>query len=201
MHMLSTLSSPGSLLAAPFSLKQVSFRTHSDAIGRLRVQAWRNERDIDPVFFARPSWVEELDSHAMHWVIMDKEEVVAAARLSLHTSLADVPYAYLLPPTVQQPLGKHLVASLSRMVVSPHYRGHRFSKVLDQVRMAAALAAGATALTGATQLVFRQQALINLGFCTLCEVRNAPERPEWPLYFMVYYASANRPAVAPPRSL
>jgi GNAT superfamily N-acetyltransferase len=201
MHMLSTLSPPSSRLEAPFSLQQVSFRTHGDAIGRLRVQAWRNEQGIDHVFFARSSWVEELDSHSMHWVITDGEEVVAAARLSLHTSLADVPYAYLLAPTVQLPLAKHLVASLSRMVVAPHYRGHRFSKMLDQVRVAAALAAGATALTGATQLTFRQQALTNLGFCTLCELRNAPERPEWPLYFMVYYASANRPTVAPPRSL
>jgi len=201
MHMLSTLSSPSLLLKAPFSLEQVSFRTHGDAIGRLRVQAWRNERGIDSLFFARPSWIEELDSHAMHWVITDKEEVVAAARLSLHTSLSDVPYAYLLPLAVQQPLAKHLVASLSRMVVAPRYRGHHFSTVLDQVRVAAALVAGATALTGATQLAFRQQALTNLGFCTLCELRDAPERPEWPLYFMVYYASANRPAVAPPRSL
>jgi hypothetical protein len=200
-YMTTTLLPPEPLLEAPFNLEQVSARTHGETIGRLRVQAWRNERGIDPIFFARPSWVEELDHHAQHWVITNEGVVVAAARLSLHTSLADVPYAYLLPAAARQPFAGHLIASLSRMVVSPHYRGHHFSTVLDQVRITAALAAGATALTGATQLGFRQKALTALGFSTLCELRNAPERPDWPLHFMVYYASASLAAVAAPCSL
>ncbi|NML64389.1 GNAT family N-acetyltransferase [Hymenobacter sp. RP-2-7] len=199
--MTTTLSPPDLQPEAPFSLQQVDFQTHGDIIGRLRVRSWRNERGIDPLFFARPSWVEELDHHALHWVITDEDEVVAAARLSLHTSLADVPYAYLLPAAAHQPLAGQLVASISRMVVDPRYRGHHFSAVLDQVRVAAALAAGATALTGATQLNFRRKALSDLGFRTLCELRNAPERPDWPLHFMVYYASSSHPAALAPHRL
>ena len=187
----SALSSPPVLPVAPFLLEQVGFQTHGDIIGRLRVQAWRSERGIDPVFFARPSWIEVLDEEAQHWVITEAGVAVAAARLSHHISLTDVPYAYLLPPHTQQQqrLQHRKIAALSRMVVASSHRGQGFSSVLDRVRVDGALAGGADLLTAATQLHFRQKALTKLGFDTLCELRKAPERPEWPLYFMVHHAS------------
>jgi GNAT superfamily N-acetyltransferase len=178
-------------------LEKVDFQTHGDIIGRLRVQAWRNESGIDPLFFARPSWIEVLDEDAEHWVVTDNGVAVAAARLSWHTSLADVPYAYLLPADAQQQITSQHIASISRMVVAPSHRGHGFSTLLDKVRVAEALASGAEILTGATQLNFRQKALAKLGFDTLSELRKAPERPEWPLYFMVYHAvTSSSPAAA-----
>ncbi|WP_201981923.1 GNAT family N-acetyltransferase [Hymenobacter rubidus] len=182
-------SAPTVLPGTPFLLEKVDFQTYGDIIGRLRVDAWRNESGIDPVFFARPTWIEALDEDAEHWLITDNGLPVASGRLSLHTSVTDVPYAYLLPDYCQKKLSNILIATISRMVVVPSHRGHGFSTLLDRVRVAEGLAMGASVLTAATQLEFRQKALAKLGFNTLCDVRKAPERPDWPLYFMVYHAA------------
>jgi hypothetical protein len=195
---LSTFPNSVLLLDSAFLLEQVSFRTHGDIIGRLRVEAWRGERGINLQFFNRDSWVEELDEMALHWIISENGVAVAAARLSLHDELTHVPYAYLLSPECQKVFDEKKIASISRLVVAPDYRKHAFSSVLDQVRIEGGLTAGVDVMTGATQLDFRQTALSKLGFNTLCELRNAPERPEWPLYFMVYDASRT---ISPPFAL
>jgi GNAT superfamily N-acetyltransferase len=61
------------------------------AIYRLRAAVWRETGDVAQAAFPGGSWSDEHDPAALHWVIRDGEELVAAARLSVHERLADVP--------------------------------------------------------------------------------------------------------------
>jgi GNAT superfamily N-acetyltransferase len=107
-------------------------------IGRLRVEAWRTEV---PEAGDMPVWIDEFDPEARHWAIFDHGILVAAARLSLHSHLGEVPdaesYAGLFTAPLPSPIG-----SLNRLVVHPAARGHGLSKRLDQRRLAAADQAG-----------------------------------------------------------
>ncbi|WP_373514741.1 GNAT family N-acetyltransferase, partial [Persicitalea sp.] len=112
-------------------------------IGKFRIEGWRNEKGVDPDFFAQKTWLDELDKKAKHWIVTDGEEIVAAARLSLHDSLDDVPYADMLTPEHQRHFESRKLASLNRLVVAPEYRGHGLSGQLDAIRIESAKALGA----------------------------------------------------------
>ena len=64
-----------------------------EAIYRLRAAVWRETGDVAQAAFADGRWSDEHDAASTHWVIRDGEELVAAARLSVHERLADVPEA------------------------------------------------------------------------------------------------------------
>ncbi len=173
---------------APFRLEKVSFSACGEAIGRLRVEAWRHERGVDQDFFARARWIEPIDDDAQHWVVFEEDQLVAAGRLSLHRGLTGVPYAQLLPPDLHRAYDNHLVGAFSRLVVLPTHRRHSFSTVLDHTRLNAALEARVQMMTGGAYLDFRQHALARLGFQTLYISPNGPEMPTTPVHFMVYNA-------------
>lgn len=105
-----------------------------EEIGRLRVIAWctviekASELDI---------WLDAFDPAARHWVVFQGNSVVAAARMTIHPSLDEVPdaesYAGMFPEPPAAP-----IASLNRLVVHPSARGQGLSKALDQARLEAA---------------------------------------------------------------
>jgi predicted GNAT family N-acyltransferase len=177
------------LPSAPFSLTKVDFAGHADEIGALRIRSWQSELGIDPAYFARHLFTEPVDEVAHHWVIKQDDVVVGAARLSLHESIETVPYASLLPRHYWPQFAGKTIASFSRMVIDPEFRGHGFSTVFDRVRFELANEQHADFIVGATQLAFRRKALTNLGFSFICELHGAPERPDWPMYFMLYDAA------------
>src|SRR4051794_22756946 len=84
-----------------------------ERIGELRTRAWRTE--VEAVL-SMTTWLEELASIARHWAILRDNFPVAAARLSLHSSMDDVPdsecYVGKFPITPPPP-----IASFSRLVV------------------------------------------------------------------------------------
>lgn len=131
---------------------------------RLRVLAWRTQADI-------PAQVEEWrdlqDSDARHWAICLGEDPVAAVRLTIHTDLTTVPdgdvYRATLPHGLETP-----IASYNRMVVRPDMRRRGFSRMLDDVSIAAARDMGARCLVGITGSVHGNQhrvdAMVRRGF-------------------------------------
>ena len=53
------------------------------AIGALRFKVWEEEQSINPSLFPGNTWIDSLDSTGRHWVALDGDKVVAAARLTV----------------------------------------------------------------------------------------------------------------------
>lgn len=105
-----------------------------EQIGRLRVVAWATviEKATD-----LGSWVDAFDPKARHWVVYQGAELVAAARMTIHPSLDEVPDAESYSGMFQEPLPPP-IASLNRLVVHPSARRMGLSKALDVARLEAA---------------------------------------------------------------
>lgn len=147
-------------------------------VGRLRVEAWETET-------ARAAeqavWVDEFDRVARHWVVFRDGVPVAAARLSLHDRLAEVPdsesYAGVFSVPPEAP-----IASLNRLVVHPSARGSGLSRRLDLMRLDAAERLGARVAILSTASGPRRVAqLVGLGFSCL---GHGPKFEKPPLCYM-----------------
>ena len=145
-------------------LVEVSSPAALELIGRLRVHAWRTEIQI-PVHTT--VWLESADFGARHWAFMRHGTPVAAARLTIHDSLADVPDAEVYSGVFQCPPPPP-IASLNRLVVAPEFRGRHLAAPLDRVRLDAAILAGCHSAIGATSASERRiSPLESLGFSVI----------------------------------
>lgn len=72
------------------------------------------------------------DSHALHFVFLDHDAVIAAARLCVHDTLSDISDPHLFAET-NKPLPAPL-GCINRLVVHPKYRRLGIAAILDQVR-------------------------------------------------------------------
>lgn len=164
-------------------LSEVLYPERMLDIGKFRIHGWKNEEGISQSFFSREYWIDTLDQRSYHWIISSNDTIIAAARLSLHTSLDDVPYARLLKPEHRVHFENKLIASINRLVVDPSYRGLGLSKLLDQVRIERALAQKAEMMIAFPQLI-RLVPLMKKGFTLIEQLENIPEMPERPFYVM-----------------
>jgi hypothetical protein len=57
------------------------------------VAVWREEGALVEAAFPDGRWCDEFDDISRHWVVMSGRRIAAAARLSVHVRLADVPEA------------------------------------------------------------------------------------------------------------
>lgn len=117
-----------------------------EEIFALRVAAWRARVDYFPDI-AR--WVDPEDESAAHWAVRDGRRIVAAARLSIHDSLAEVPNAEIFrgafPDSLEGP-----IASLNRLVVAASHGGQGHSAALDYIRIDYARNSGCRHVIGET---------------------------------------------------
>ena len=108
----------------------------------LRQRVW-SEAMREPL--TRDDLIEPFDATARHWMVFDGDHVVAAARLSIHARVEDVPEACCLvgvfPRQPPAPIG-----FLSRLVVAPEHRRHGLGRQLDEIRIEAAVVAGCRSL-------------------------------------------------------
>lgn len=152
----------------PLDLKGLSLREVTGdvsalpAIGRLRVAAWRARVASFP---AMDSWLDELDESARHWALYDTTgQAVAAARLSQHRALHEVPGYEVYPSALA---GRACpIASLNRLVVHPAWAGRGLAAILDRVRIDRARRSGARTLVMRTHPQ-RGKALEAIGFVNL----------------------------------
>jgi GNAT superfamily N-acetyltransferase len=170
-------------LSDGFELSAGRFPDLMEEIGRFRIKAWRNENGVDPLFFSKDAWVDSLDLHARHWIITKNRIIVAAARMSFHDCLDDVPYARFLQEEHWPLFSKSPIASINRLVVDPRYRGRGFSKILDNERIKTAAKHGSKTMIAFPQLS-RLNSLKNLGFSFVSQLENIPEMPERPFFLM-----------------
>ena len=113
-----------------------------------RVQAWREREPEFPVM-SRWSDAHDLSAEAMHWAVFDGDTLAAAARLTVHAALADIPnaevYAGVMSDDLPGPIG-----ALARLFVLQRYAGRGLSRALDLARIEAARYAGCRCVIGAT---------------------------------------------------
>ncbi len=117
-----------------------------EQVYRLRVEAWRAR---NPDFPPMDAWTDAFDAVGRHWVILDGDAPVAAARLTVHDVLAEAPsaeiYRDLLPDDLPGPIGV-----LTRLVVARGHAGLGLSLMLDKARIEAARTTGCRHLIGET---------------------------------------------------
>ena len=106
-------------------------------------------------------WLDELDSLGKHWVAFDGNEIVAAARLTFHDSLDDLPHSREFSPynlAIDLPY-----CFMSRLVVRKEFRGQGLARKLDCLRLREAKQRGAKAAI-MLPTPYRVQAVLKLGF-------------------------------------
>lgn len=113
-----------------------------EAIYRLRAEVWRETGDVSQAAFADGSWSDAHDATSLHWVVRDGDALVAAARLSIHECLGDVPEAEEYAAVGLRHDGR--IAAPARVVVASAARRHGLAGQLLDAQDAAARAAGCT---------------------------------------------------------
>lgn len=129
-----------------YDVKPVHEPDQLEQIYRLRVAAWRARV---PHFPAMEKWTDDYDNIADHWAIWINDEPVAAARLTIHGRLSQVPNAEVF----QSVFSAHLtgpIAVLTRLVVRSSHANLGLSKLLDEVRISHAAGAGCQCIIGST---------------------------------------------------
>lgn len=104
-------------------------------IYKLRTQVWI-EMGAPIHLFPNEMLVDQYDDQAYHWIIVQDDKLVAAARLSIHTDLSDAPEAQFFEP--YKDFITFPVASMNRLVVQRNARSKSCGKqlTLAQIEMA-----------------------------------------------------------------
>ena len=163
-------------------ITEVRYPSQIQEIGKFRIEGWKNEKGVNPDFFAQDVWLDELDQQARHWVATVDRTLVAVSRLSFHESLRDVPYAHLLAPEHRQYFEHRRLASINRLVVASGYRGQGLAGQMDRIRIECA-AQEAEVMIAFPQLS-RIESLQRKGFVMIAQLENIPEMPERPFFVM-----------------
>lgn len=118
------------------------------------------------IYAAGESLEDGFDEDAWHWIVRSGSHLIAAARLTIHYNLIQIPEAHLFNHLVSFPLPTP-IGYISRLVVHPDARRHGLAGNLDRRRLETCrelsvkwVIANWTTQSGAR----RKQQLINLGF-------------------------------------
>lgn len=134
-------------------------------IQNLRRRAWSANGEI-PDFIARQDILnDEHDVNGMHWAILYEGRPIAAARMSIHSEVA-------VSPDPEALVGyEHLIefpmASITRLVVDPEFRGRGLPEALRKVRIALAIERKCRSIVGVAEEESVMRSMEALGFTRL----------------------------------
>ena len=135
-------------------------------IGQFRVAVWKAEGAtfFNAVINKTGVWTDDVDCdpETLHWTIRSGDELIAAARLSIHHDITKVPDFNLFATTLRP--AERPVASLNRLVVRKEYRGQGLGTLLDVQRIELARQFDARILTLEAVGRLRAEQLVRLGF-------------------------------------
>ena len=169
---------------------EVTADAYLHRISELRVSIWRERGGLAPDAFPTGRWHDEFDRLARHWVVTRDGRLVAAARLSLHERLEQVPEAFEYLAAGLELAGT--IAAPARLVVSTSAAHHGLASRLVAVREEAAAAAGAAhGLCQASPAVCRL--LLGRGWDRFGPAPRDPRFPEVTFQIMTcsYHAGRN----------
>ncbi len=157
-----TLSGPTIMLEIEFIPNATSEVLKS--LGRFRTEVWRAESDVNRAALAGAEWTDATDWSADHWVVRQSGRVVAAARLSVHDRIEDVPYSAAMNNAAIPTSGPF--GSINRLVVARSHRRQGIASLLDYRRLERARELG-VAVVIAVAARSRRCALLRMGFSSL----------------------------------
>jgi GNAT superfamily N-acetyltransferase len=132
-----------------------------EEIFRFRAAVWAGEEWLNK-HQNRARLADGYEGRARHWVVRQDGQLVAAARLSFHDRVEDVPDFEFFPTgfsiTILPP-----IASINRLVVHPAHRLQGIATILDQLRIQIARQSGANVILGQFP-PYRVRRLCKLGF-------------------------------------
>ncbi|NEO85935.1 MAG: GNAT family N-acetyltransferase [Spirulina sp. SIO3F2] len=163
----------------PFVVQEISPRQTQllQNIGELRIRAWSS---VVPDAAQLTCWLDNYDATARHWAVFDGEKLIAAARMSIHAHLHEVPEPEVYVGCFPRPLPAP-IASFNRLVVDIDYRRRGIAKTLDTLRLEAARHAHCASIVLATPSgLYRVRSLESLGF--QCVGSGAPY--QGPLFYV-----------------
>jgi hypothetical protein len=82
-----------------------------EAIYQLRVAVWQSVTPQASSLFPDGRLTDSHDFHSLHWVIRDGAQVLAAARLCVHHSIAELPDAQLYSDYIELPDRRHALGA------------------------------------------------------------------------------------------
>ncbi len=126
---------------------------------RLRAMSLGRSISLSPDMLA---WTDSFDLRACHWCVYNDAELVAAARMSIHSSLEGMADGPLYEPLVKGL--RYPVAVMSHCVVNRHYLGLHLDKALDAARIERARQVRCSALLTVAENRDRAKSLEALGF-------------------------------------
>jgi GNAT superfamily N-acetyltransferase len=106
------------------------------------------------------------DGHALHFLVLHEETIIASARLCVHKQLRGVTEFHLYP-MLDQSRFPGSYGCLNRLVVDAQYRGRGLATILDQRRIDTAKRLGCRTILGSWNQHSgekRRQALLGQGF-------------------------------------
>lgn len=134
-------------------------------VQELRHLAWSSGGET-PEFIAKQDILrDEHDVHGVHWIVKDRGSVIAAARLCIHRTLVCSPDPEAL--VGYEDVLRYPLASLTRLVVHPQFRGQGLASMLDEARIHYALIHHARSIVSIVEIEARMKKLERIGFCRL----------------------------------
>jgi len=134
-----------------------------DKIAALRVTAWRANGGELPSFIERQDiHNDEHEKHAVHFAVMRDERPVAAAKMCIHAKAQECP-----DPESLQGYEENLttpIATFSRLVVHPDFRGLGLPALLLQGRIAIARERKCGSIVCVLEQQSRMKEMEGLGF-------------------------------------
>ena len=161
---------------------KVNFSDYANEIGIFRRKVWEIEDEFDASAFPEGLWIDELDKTATHWLVFDKEKIVASARLGVYNSYETTPYMSIMQP--YKSLLKLPIASLNRLVVHKDYRRNHIAQLLDEARVNEARKNGAKTVVGQA-VSYRIKGLQALGFKYIADIGRIKEFPKTELSLLI----------------
>jgi GNAT superfamily N-acetyltransferase len=146
-----------------FHAEIVTSTTVLDKIAALRVTAWRTNSGELPSFIERQDiHNDEHEKHAIHFVVIWDEHPVAAAKMCIHAKAQECP-----DPESLLGYEEHLatpIATFSRLVVHPEFRGLGLPSLLLQGRIAIAKERKCGSIVCVLEQQSRMREMEGLGF-------------------------------------
>ncbi len=164
-------------------IKRIYYPDYMNQIGKLRVEVWKEIEGMNPDLMASGSWIDASDKDAIHWVVLQNDNLVGAARMTIHESFADIPYGKMIEKFSLKNL-EFPVSSINRLVIKPDCCNKGLARRIDEERIKTSRDIGVNCII-AEPVSWRIDPLKKLGYEVVGELGNPFEAPGLMLTLMI----------------
>lgn len=130
-------------------VSEICFADYKTELLLFRQRVWE---ETDPILAKQlfiNGYYDKFDDHAFHWGVFEDGRLIAAARLSKHYTINDLPDQHLLNGIAALQID-FPIASMNRLVVDKKFQDNGISALLDRARLEKACEIGCHSICVAT---------------------------------------------------